>query len=103
MVLASAWYSPSSDAFWADLIALVVGIATIIVARQALPKKRRLRCTTVSRSRLMNAPQEIRDDLEVSYKSQALSNPYVVALEFASTGRSAIPTDSFDNGRGLQL
>jgi hypothetical protein len=51
----------------------------------------------------MNAPQVIRDNLKISYKDKTLADPYVTVLEIASTGRSAIPSSSFDNGRSLQL
>jgi hypothetical protein len=51
----------------------------------------------------MNAPKFVRDDLSISYKNQALTDPYVAVLEVASTGRSGIPSASFDNGRSLQL
>jgi hypothetical protein len=102
MQLAEAWYSPTSASFWADVIALATIIATVIVGRQALPR-RRLNCTIVSRSRLMNAPRIIRDNLKVSYGDRLLTDPYVVALEIASTGRSAIPSSSFDKDRSLQL
>lgn len=102
MPLATAWYSLTSPTLWADLIAVAGVAATVIVGLRVLPK-RRLRCTVVSRTRLMNAPKVVRDDLKVFYKDQALANPYVTVFEIASTGRSAIPSDSFDNGRSLQL
>ena len=102
MQLAEAWYSPTSGSFWADVIAFAAIIATVAVGRQALPR-RRLNCTIVSRSRLMNAPQALRDELKISYDDRALTNPYVAAFEIASTGRSAIPSSSFDKDRSLQL
>jgi hypothetical protein len=102
MPSAAAWYSPTSSTLWADLIAVAGIAATVIVGLKVLPR-RRLRCTVVSRTRLMNAPQAIRDNLKLSYKDKILADPYVVVLEIASTGRSAIPSSSFDNGRDLQL
>ena len=102
MQLAEAWYSPTSASFWADVIAFATIVVTVVVGRQALPR-RRLNCTIVSRSRLMNAPRTIRDNLKISYDDQSLTDPYVVAYEIASTGRSAIPSSSFDKDRSLQL
>jgi hypothetical protein len=102
MSSATAWYSLTSATFWADLIAVAGVVATVIVGNKALPK-RRLRCTVVSRTRLMNAPQSVRDSLKISYKRRSLGDPYVVVLEIASTGRLAIPSTSFDNGRSLRL
>jgi hypothetical protein len=102
MFLAAAWYSPSSPTLWADLIAIGGVIATVLVGRQAL-SRRKLSCTVVSRSRLMDAPRTIRDSLKLTYQDKILKDPYIAALEIANTGRSAIPTVSFDNGRSLQL
>jgi hypothetical protein len=45
----------------------------------------------------------MQDDLKVSYQDNPLNSPYVVALEIANTGRSAIPTKSFDDDQSLQL
>jgi hypothetical protein len=102
MVLASAWYSPNSSQLWADIIAIAGIVATVIVGRQALPK-RRIGCTLISRSRLMDTPQSMRGSLKVSYEDKTLKNPYIIACEIASTGRSAIPSTSFDQDRSLQL
>jgi hypothetical protein len=98
----AAWYSPASGSFWADMLALGCIVATVVMARLALPR-RSLSCIVVSRSRLIDAPQAMQDDLKVSYQDDLLNNPYVVALEIANTGRSAIPTKSFDDDRSLQL
>jgi hypothetical protein len=65
--------------------------------------RRRLICTIVSRSRLLDAPASMRDELEVSYQKNKLTDPYVIALEIASVGRAGIPSDSFDKDRSLQL
>jgi hypothetical protein len=102
MPLATAWYSLTSPTLWGDLIAVAGVAATVIVGLRVLPK-RRLRCTVVSRTRLMNAPQVVRDNLKVLYKDQELTDPFVTVFEIASTGRSAIPSSSFDNGRSFQL
>jgi hypothetical protein len=102
MPLATAWYSLTSPTLWADLIA-IAGVAATAIAGLAVLPRRRLRCTVVSRTRLMNAPQVVRENLKVLYKDQALADPFVMVLEIASTGRSAIPSDSFDNGRSLEL
>lgn len=102
MPIAAAWYSATSASFWADIFAIAGIVATVAVGRMALPR-RRLRCTIISRTRLMNAPQLVRHNLKVSYKDQELTDPYVVVLEIVGTGRSAIPSSSFDNGRSLQL
>lgn len=102
MPSATAWYSATSPTLWADLIAVAGIAATVIVGLKVLPR-RRLKCTAVSRTRLMYAPQAIRDNLKLSYKDKTLADPYIMVLEIASTGRSAIPSSSFDNGRNLQL
>lgn len=98
----AAWYSPASGSFWADIFALGCIVATVVMGRLALAR-RRLSCIVVSRSRLIDAPLAMQDDLKVSYQDNLLNNPYVVALEIANTGRSAIPTKSFDDDQSLQL
>jgi hypothetical protein len=103
MTLASApWYSPTSGSFWVDIIAIAGIAATVIMGMAALPR-RRLNCTVVSRSRLIAAPQEMQADLKVSYQNGLLNHPYVVALEIVNTGRSSIPSSSFDDGQSLEL
>lgn len=100
--LADAWYSPTSGTFWADVLALGCIVATIIMGRLALPR-RRLSFIIVSRSRLVDAPEAMQGDLKVTYQDSTLNNPYVVALEIVNSGRSAIPSASFDNNQCLRL
>src|ERR1022692_1409882 len=102
MSVASAWHNLTSLSLWADVIAVLTLIVTIAFGWQAFAR-RRLTCTVVSRSRLMNAPQAIRDNLKISYEGRTFDDPYVTVFEIGSTGRAAIPSTSFDNGRNLQL
>jgi hypothetical protein len=50
---------------------------------------------------MLAAPKAIRDELKIIYQEGALDDPYVIALEIANVGRSAIRSDSFDKDRGI--
>jgi hypothetical protein len=102
MTVAAAWYSPASGSFWTDILALAAIVATFFIAWKTNPKKR-LICTIVSRSRLLDAPASMRDELEMRYQNRTLTDPYVIACEIASAGRAAIPKRSFDDEQSLKL
>jgi len=43
------------------------------------------------------------NELEVHYRGERLTSPYVTAIELTNIGKSAIPSVSFDRGRGAGL
>jgi hypothetical protein len=104
VAFASAWYTTASALFWATIALVVIGIATLAITSVAWRSsliKRRLLCSIVSCTRLLAAPEPVREDLEVRFDGQPVSDPYVVALEIANVGRASIPSELFDKSRSL--
>jgi hypothetical protein len=107
MILAESLTSSPSSIFWLTVALAVVTIIAVgigfVTWRSGIIHKRLLLSVT-SRSRLLSAPQSMRDDLEISYKGGPLhGDPYVTAIELANVGRSPIGSDDFDRGRPLSL
>jgi hypothetical protein len=102
---ATSWYSSASALFWATLALLVVGIATGLVTVMIYRSGTIRKCllfSIISRTRLLTAPEAM-NELEVSYQGERLTDPYVTAIELTNIGKSAIPSVSFDRGRGVEL
>lgn len=104
VAFASAWYTTASALFWATFALVVLGIVTLAISSFAWRSsliKRRLLCSIVSCTRLLAAPEPVRENLEVFLEGRPVSDPYVIALEIANVGRTSIPSELFDKGRGL--
>ncbi len=105
MLSVESFTSSSSSIFWLTvalvIIAIVAGGIAFATWRSGIIRKRLLLSIT-SRSRLLAAPKSMRDDLEISYKNEALrGDPYVTAIELANVGKSPIKSDDFDRQRAL--
>ncbi|MGW9196581.1 hypothetical protein [Micromonospora chersina] len=86
------------------VLALVVGAVAVYFAREALfPPRRRLSIRLLKPARLLGrAGGEVRD-LEVSHRGRVLEDPYVVTVIMRNTGRHAIGSSQFDQGRPIQI
>ncbi|MGW2955012.1 hypothetical protein [Streptomyces eurythermus] len=84
--------------------ALLLTIAGLYYARRALfPPKRRLSYYLESASPLVNASGVLPGTIQVSRNGVALSDPHLVVIWIKNTGRHAIASDLFDQGRPLEV
>src|SRR6266516_6502104 len=104
MLSALPWYSSPSSLFWATLLlillTLIIAAVGILTWRSGV-RRRRVMCSIVSRSRLLTAPEGMRDELQILYEDERLVDPYVLILEIANAGRASIPSALFDRNRGI--
>jgi len=70
---------------------------------RSLVFRRRILCSIISRSRMLSAPKPVRDDLEISYRSKKLDDPYVVTIEISNVGRAPVLGEHFTQGRALEF
>lgn len=102
--LTVAWYDSSASVLWATIALMVITVVGVLIAfytwRSGIVR-RSVMCTLVSRSRLLDAPPFVRNQLEVNFRGESVRDPHVVALEISSAGRAAIPSQAFDKGRSL--
>lgn len=94
-----------------NLVTLILAVAAILLtiaglyyARRALfPPKRRLSYYQESSSPLVNAAGALPGTIQVTRNGVALSDPHLVVIWIKNTGRHAIASDLFDQGRPLEV
>jgi hypothetical protein len=86
------------------VLALLVAVVGAYYARGALfPPKRRLTINIPPPVRLLAHAATQVTDLQVSRDGRVLPDPYVVTLEIRNTGRHAIGSDQYDQGRPIEF
>jgi hypothetical protein len=104
MMSASAWFDAPASLFWATLVLVVIGIATLVITALTWVSgitRRRLICSIVSRTPIFSVPEEMLKDLEVSYRGRNLIALHVTVVDISNVGRSSIPSTSFDKERDI--
>ena len=106
VISAASLSSSPSALFWLTVLLAVVtiigAVISIIAWRSGILRKRLLLSIT-SRSRLLAAPEPMREDLKVTYQDGQLEDPYVITAEIANVGRSYISSEAFDKERSLEF
>lgn len=86
------------------VIAILLAVVSVYYARRALfPPKRRLSYCVESSSPLVQGAGHLAGAIEVSREGVPLSDPHVVVLWLKNTGRHAIASEHFDQGRPVEL
>jgi hypothetical protein len=104
MIAAESLTGSPTSLFWLTVVLIVIAVISgaigLFAWRSGFAKKRLL-LSIISRTRLLSAPEPIRDDLSISYGKFPLKDPYVIALEIENIGKSVIRSEEFDQARNL--
>lgn len=105
MNLAGEWYT--SGTLWAAgavVVALLVGILTVVVTYMVgFPKRRLLYGVPVATPLLTTPDGVLRGELELRHRGELLTEPHVVELKLLSKGRKDIPSTAYDGGAPIRL
>src|SRR5918992_118066 len=108
MAVAGSWWASST--FWTAasvLVALVIGAATIAVARRGPLPRRRLHFGVISQTRLLppheGVSEEVRSNLALLHRGHAVADPHVVEIVLRGMGNRDIPSSAFDEGKPLRI
>ena len=104
MSIAVHWYA--SGTFWTAagvVVAVLVGIATVLVAYIVGFPRRRLLYGMPVTAAMLAAPDGVRSDLELRHKGTVLTAPRVLEVRLVSRGRKDIPSSAYDGGKPLRL
>jgi len=103
---ASPWYT--SGTFWAGagvVVALLVGVATVLVTWSVGTSKRKMIYSVPTLTSLLpyndRFAKNAFSDLEIMHNGAKLSNPYIISLRIENVGRKDIRSSDFDQGRPL--
>lgn len=81
---------------------IVTVLGTTFAYRQLYPARREVIHGVETKYRLLNAP-DAAPDLEISWRSHRLQNPYVVEYSLVCSGQSAIVDKDFDENRQIAV
>jgi hypothetical protein len=86
------------------VIALISGTIGVIYARRALfPPKREIAYSLESSAPLINDASNLQNGISVIHNGTTLRNPYVTTLKIRNSGRHAVASEHYDQGRPLTL
>jgi hypothetical protein len=86
------------------ILALIAGSFRVLYGRRALFSANREISYRLETSRLLAGDaHSLPGALAVSYEGQLLRDPYVVKLRLRNTGRHAVASDRYDQGRPIQF
>ncbi|KAB2974212.1 hypothetical protein F8R89_20810 [Streptomyces sp. SS1-1] len=86
------------------LVALVAGVVGVLYARRALFPVNRAISYRMDTSRLLAGDaQALPGALTVNYNGEDLQDPHVVKLRLRSTGRHAVASEHYDQGRPIKF
>jgi len=86
----SAWWVAHGETAWASIISIIVTAAFGYLFYRRAEKPKRLGWGIMSKSRIINAGDNERANLNVVYKNQEVANPNIVVLRVGNLGKSAI-------------
>ncbi|MFF0659261.1 hypothetical protein [Micromonospora tulbaghiae] len=87
----------------AVLALLVAGVAAYFAREALFPPKRRITIHVLTPVRLLNGARVGLEDVEVSRRGRILPNPHVITVLIRNTGRHAVASEQFDQGRPLTV
>jgi hypothetical protein len=103
MTIASAWYTVANLSAAGVVVALLAAVSTAWVAYSAgFPKRQLLYAMPVVAS-MLNAPEGVRNNLELRHRGVLLTEPYVLEILLFSRGRKDIPSSAFDRDEPVRL
>jgi len=86
------------------VVALVAGIFGALYARRALsPPSRRLTLNALPPAPLLSTTSAPEAGIVVSHRGSPIIDPHVVTLSAENTGRHAVGSDQFDQGRPIKI
>ncbi|MGW4157506.1 hypothetical protein ACWEDF_30610 [Micromonospora chersina] len=87
----------------AVLALLVAGVAAYFAREALFPPKRRITIHVLTPVRLLSGARVGLEDVEVSRQGRVLPNPHVITVLIRNTGRHAVASEQFDQGRPLAV
>ncbi|WP_349880833.1 hypothetical protein ABIH81_14960 [Micromonospora sp. HUAS YX12] len=87
----------------AVLALLVAGVAAYFAREALFPPKRRITIHVLTPVRLLTGARVGLEDVEVSRRGRVLPDPHVITILIRNTGRHAVASEQFDQGRPLTI